>query len=487
MPGTDFDLIIIGAGISGINAGYRVQTELPNLRYTILEARGNMGGTWDLFKYPGIRSDSDLHTFSFPWRSWTRPEIIASGRAIVEYIEESAAAYAIDKKILFHHKLVVADWSSEKQTWTLTVDVNGEKSHFFARFILFGTGYYNYDEPLSTVIPGVENFKGTVLHPQFWPADFDYTNKSIVVVGSGATAITLIPSLVEKASHVTMLQRSPSYILSIPAVDPIVTFIRRSLPKRLGLKAARAFCLIRNIIFYKFCTIFPNAGRNILLKGVKSQLPQDWPLNPNFVPTYDPWDQRICVCPDGDFFKSLSSGKASVTTGHIKVVTSDTIVLKESSQILRPDIIVTATGLKIQVAGGAEIRVDGKPFQASTKFFWHGLMLQDLPNAAVILGYTNNTWTLGADAASQIVCRFLNHMQRKGHAVAVPRVEDESSLKLVPLLNLKSTYVERAKAYLPKAASMAPWKPRANYVEDMWLARWGDLTKGMQFYPALSA
>jgi cation diffusion facilitator CzcD-associated flavoprotein CzcO len=475
-----FDVIIVGAGISGINAGYRVQTELPNYKYAILESRGAMGGTWDFFRYPGIRSDSDLHTFGFPWRPWTDKKAIADGTSIRNYIQASAEQYGIDRKILFRHKLLAADWSTEEQRWALTVDADGEETTYYARFIIMGTGYYDYSEPLQTTIPGLEKFKGQVVHPQFWPEDLDYTNKKMIIIGSGATAVTLLPVVAEKAAQVTMLQRSPGYVVALPAEDPAGNLLRRFLPQQLAFKLVRWKFLILPFIFFKFCRAFPNVARNLIRKGTSQLLPKNIPLDPNFDPKYNPWEQRLCLCPDGDFFKALQGGNADIVTDTIKTVTEDGI-LTEGGKNLAADIIVTATGLKMQMAGGARLSVDGTPFVISDRYMWKGMMLQDLPNMAVVIGYTNASWTLGADATALHVCRLLKYMDRHSMQSATPTIGKGETMGVSPVLNLSSTYIEKAKGSLPKAGDRGPWRPRANYLIDCWVSRYGSLTQGMHY------
>ncbi|MCJ1282615.1 hypothetical protein MMC26_001940 [Xylographa opegraphella] len=476
-----FDVIIIGAGISGIDTAYRVQTELPSASYAVLEARAAVGGTWDLFRYPGIRSDSDLYTFGFPWRPWTRRKVIASGEAIRDYIRESAAAAGIEPHIRCGHRVVAADWAAEQQAWRLRVDAGGPKEEvLWACFVVLGTGYYDYAQALPSTVPGIERFAGQVVHPQFWPEGLDYAGKKVVVIGSGATAVTLLPVLAEKAERVTMLQRSPGYIVSVPSVDRSAQWLGRFLPAWLTYSLIRLKYLVMPTLFFKFCRSFPNAARKVMRKGTVELLPKHVPHDPNFEPKYNPWEQRLCVSPDGDFFKSLHSGKSDVVTGVIETVT-ETGIRMESGRSLDADIIITATGLKLQVGGGAHISVDGERVEMTDKFIWHNLMLQDVPNLATIVGYTNASWTLGADSAALHICRLLKYMQANKITSAVPRMKDPSSVKAVPLLNLNSTYVERGKGALPKAGDRAPWKPRSTYLRDMWDVRFGNLSNGLQF------
>lgn len=480
-----FDVIIVGAGISGISAAYRLQQLAPERTYAILEARDSLGGTWDLFKYPGIRSDSDLYTFGFAFRPWNEEHAIAEGPSIVKYMKETAAEFGIDRNILYRHKLSAANWSSDSQSWSLTVDASGEKKQLHSQFIVFGTGYYNYNEALSAKIPGIENFQGRVVHPQFWPEDLEYENKNVVIIGSGATAVTLLPSLAKKAANVTMLQRSPSFILSLPQVDTLDWWARRLLPRALAFRFTRLKFLIMPFLFFQFCRYFPNAARKMLQKGAAEQLPKGYPIEPNFQPVYNPWEQRLCLCPNGDFFKPIREGKADIVTSHIETVTEKSIVLKGSGQTLYPDIIVTATGLKVQFGGGAKVTVDNEPVNLPDKHLWKGVMLQDVPNAAMVVGYTNASWTLGADATSQMIARILNHMKDNGLSSAVPKLDSGATMNDLPLLNLNSTYVVEAKGSLPKAGDRAPWLPRSWYVRDLWEARFGNLEKDM-FYSRVS-
>lgn len=470
----DYDVIIIGAGLSGINAGYRVQSELPNYKYTILENRGAIGGTWDLFRYPGIRSDSDLHTFGFPWNPWTHNNAIADGALIKSYIEDCAHKFGIDRKIQFHHKLVAADWSSDHQQWSLSIQADGKEKTLTARFIILGTGYYDYNEPLEANIPGISNFKGKVIHPQFWPEDLDYDNKKIIVIGSGATAITLIPNLAKDAAKVTMLQRSPSYVMGFPRADTGDSWVRKWMPPWFANNYLRWKFIIMPLLFFKFCRAFPKQARKIIRGNTESQLPKTVPHDPAFNPTYNPWEQRLCICPDGDFFKSLGTGKADVVTDTIKTVT-DSGIVTASGKNLEADIIVTATGLKIQMAGGAKISVDGNAISINSKFFWRSVMLQDIPNASVVMGYTNASWTLGSDTTANLLCRLFKYMDKNNLSSVTPRVAAGSKMADSAFLDFNSTYIEKAKGTLPRAGDRGPWLARSDYFTDTWTASYGSL------------
>lgn len=476
-----YDVVVIGAGISGINAGYRLQTQCPERNYTILEARNDLGGTWDFWKYPGIRSDSDLHTFGFQWRPWPEQQTIADGEQIVKYLHDSASMYGIDKKIQYRHKLLAAAWSSKEQRWTLTVENEGEKKIFNANFVILATGYYDYETPLATTIPGLDNFKGETVHPQYWPENLDYTDKKIVVIGSGATAVTLLPALAQKAAKVTMLQRSPSYLMSLPAVDRMNWLVHKLLPSWLAFQITRIKFLVIPFLFFRFCRAYPNAAKRIMRRLTQRQLPKNVEWDPHFNPSYFPWEQRLCVCPDGDFYRALQNGRTAVATGHIKTVRERDILL-ESGEILEADIIVTATGLKIQIAGGADVSVDGTTVDPGKKFLWRGIMLQDLPNVSFIIGYTNASWTLGADATARLATRILNYMKKNGYVSVAPRLsaEDAASMTASPTMNLKSTYLERAKDLIPKSGDKAPWLPRTSYFADMWNTKYGNL-EGLEF------
>ncbi|EXJ85206.1 hypothetical protein A1O3_05881 [Capronia epimyces CBS 606.96] len=484
MADNSFDVIIIGAGISGINAAYRLQEGIPDYSYAILEARPEMGGTWSFFKYPGIRSDSDLHTFGFAWDPWKEDRSIADAASILKYLKATAERHGIDKHVKYRHQVESMDWSTEKQHWQLVVTVDGtDKRTFYARQILMGTGYYDYGRGLNTNIPGIDNFKGTVVHPQFWPEDLDYTDKKVVIIGSGATAVTLLPSMTEKAKSVTMLQRSPSYFLPVPLVVPVDQFIKKIFPESWAYQIVRIRFLVVSFLFIQFCRLFPKQGIKVLRAATEKELPSNIPFEPHFVPRYLPWQQRMCITPGGDFFAALRTGKADVVTDTIETITPTGIQLKSGSS-LDADIIITATGLKVRFGGGAKILVDGEPYQIHQKYVWRGALLQDLPNFAFVFGYTDASWTLGADAAAQLWVRLLKTARANNMTSMVPRVGEKEVITEKPLLNLNSTYIRAAEQekLLPKAGAQGPWLFRSSYWKEIWHAKFGDIQTGLQFY-----
>ncbi|KPM40501.1 FAD-containing monooxygenase EthA [Neonectria ditissima] len=475
--GLYFDTLIIGAGMSGINAAYRIQTEgPPNLTYAILEGRGSIGGTWDLFRYPGIRSDSDIFTFGFPWSPWRHSESLAAGDKIKDYMVDSAQSMGIDHHICYHHTVASAEWSSAKKNWELRVMVRGESKPvlFRCQFLLLGTGYYNYEVPLETTIPGIEDFKGKVIHPQFWPEDYDYTDKDVVVIGSGATAVTILPSMAEKVKQVTMLQRSPGYIFSLPSNSSFTNFLFTILPASLAHFLSRLMWLIRSYLTTVLCRSCPGLAKKIIQYATIKQLPPDISWDPHFKPRYNPWEQRFCACMNGDFFAALRSGKANVVTDKIKKVTADSIEL-ESGATMHPDIIVTATGLKLRFGGGIQFSVDGQPFNAADKYAWRAAMLQDVPNLLFMTGYETASWTLGADVSARLFVRILSKMHEKKVTVAVPRMTGTKNMPEKPMMSLTSTYLKNSTAVLPKGGT-GPWSPKSNYFADLAGAKWGDIS-----------
>lgn len=478
-----FDVVIIGAGISGINTAYYLQTQLPGFTYTILEERGDIGGTWDLFKYPGIRSDSDLHTFGFSWSPWREKIAIAKGESIIRYLGENVAKHGIDKHIKFHHRLLSANWSTECRRWNLVVQPgqdNENKRQMEAKFLVLATGYYDYKECLKVDIPGLNtSFKGDVIHPQFWPGNPDFSAKKIVVIGSGATAITLIPNLTDKAESVTMLQRSPSYIMTLPNETGSAWF-HRFLPEYMSLALTRLWFLMFPILIYNFCRLFPHRARSMLQGQVVKQLPPGYPVDPDFTPRYDPWDQRLCFTPDGDFFECIRAGKAKVVTDTIRQVREKDIVL-DSGRILEADIIITATGLKLGMGLGIDLRVAGDRVHIPDHHAWQSAMLSDVPNFFFIAGYANAPWTLGAEVTAKLICRVCHHMARNNLDTVTPRWPEGNSGRDQPFWTLQSTYVQRGGKHLPKCGDSGPWRARTNYFVDLYRSTYASLAHDLEF------
>lgn len=457
------DVVIVGAGLSGIGAAVHLGLKCPDKSYLVLEAREDMGGTWDLFRYPGIRSDSDMYTLGFSFKPWRDAKAIADGPAIKKYIRETADEYGVSPKVRFKHKVVGAYWSSEKARWTVTVQPpKGDKFKIESQFLFMGSGYYSYKEGYDPNFEGRESFKGEIIHPQFWPEDLDYRNKKVVVIGSGATAVTLVPKMSKQAAHVTMLQRSPTYIVARPGSDVIANSLRAILPG----KTAYAITRWKNILLGRFLNHMakkkPDATAEKFLTWAQKRLPEGYDMR-HFTPTYNPWDQRICLAPDGDFFAAIKDGNASVETDHIERFTEQGILLK-SGKTLEADIIVTATGLKMQTGADVDIQVDGKPIRFGETFSYKGVMFSDVPNFILVFGYTMASWTLKADLAAIYCCRLLNFMSEYKVDMAVPRAPAE--MKEVPFLDFSSGYVQRALEHLPKQGDRAPWLVHQDYLAD---------------------
>lgn len=472
------DVLIVGAGLSGIGAAYRLQTELPGKSYAILEARSNSGGTWDLFKYPGIRSDSDMFTLGYPFRPWTDAKAIADGPSILQYVRDTASENGIDQKIRYNQKVTAASWSSETSVWTLTVVSEDREHTLTCNFLYLCSGYYSYDAGYTPDFPGLETFGGTVVHPQFWPDDLDYTGKKVVVIGSGATAVTLVPTMSKSAEHVTMLQRSPSYILTLASKDKIADSFRKYLPSKVAHSVARWKSVLVNLGFYQLCRRSPARAKKLLSIAAKRQLPHDVPIDPHFTPAYDPWDQRLCVVPDGDLFKALKSGKASIETDRIETFTESGIRLMSGTE-LDADIVVTATGLKMEACGGMSLDVDGEPVSLGDRYVYKGMMISEVPNLAMCVGYTNASWTLRADLTSMYVCRLLTEMDKRGYSTCVPQVTEDMDQR--PILDLESGYVMRAVEQFPKQGSKSPWNMRQNYILDRFHSTFGSINDHMSF------
>jgi monooxygenase len=474
MTAEHVDVLIVGAGLSGIGAAWHLQDRCPGKSFAILEGRDAIGGTWDLFRYPGIRSDSDMYTLGYNFKPWTHVQAIADGPLIRDYIRDTARENGIDQKIRFGHKVVRASWNGDDARWAVEAvrTDTGERVTLTCGFLMMCSGYYNYAQGYTPVFPGRDRFEGTVVHPQFWPEDLDYTGKRVVVIGSGATAVTLVPAMTDKAAHVTMLQRSPSYVISVPQNDPISKALRRFLPDKLVYRIARARNVSLTSTMFRLSRARPKAIRRLLLAQVKSQLAEGYDMT-HFSPHYNPWDQRLCAVPNGDLFKVIRTGKASVVTDHIDTFTEKGIKLK-SGEELEADVIVTATGLDLQLFGGMEIEVDGQVVKMSETLNYKGMMFRDVPNLSLTIGYTNASWTLKADMIAEYVCRLLRHMDASGNRQCTPRNHDPS-IHEAPFLDMTSGYVQRAATTLPKQGNKAPWKLFQNYALDMTTLRFGKL------------
>ncbi|MEU1432036.1 NAD(P)/FAD-dependent oxidoreductase [Nocardia sp. NPDC005746] len=480
-PAEHLDVVIVGAGLSGIGAAYRLQTEQPGRSYAVLEARDALGGTWDLFRYPGIRSDSDMFTLGYPFKPWRDAKSIADGPSILRYITETAAENGIDRNIRFGTKVLAAEWNSGESRWTLTLEQRTgdrvERHVLTCGFLYSCSGYYNYDQGHNPVFPGIDDFTGTVVHPQFWPEDLDYAGKRVVVIGSGATAVTLVPAMAEQAELVTMLQRSPTWISAVPGRDKVADRMRELLPADLAHRLIRTKNILFNIGFYQYCRRRPEAAKK-LLTGLTTRILKDEALvAEHFTPDYDPWDQRLCAVPNADFFKAMRKGKAEVVTDHIETFVPEGIRLK-SGTVIEADVVVTATGLQLLAFGGIDLVVDGTPVALSEQFVWQGAMLTGVPNFAVCIGYTNASWTLRADLTSRLVCKVLGYMERNGYAAVVP--EPQRALRERPLLDLASGYVQRSIGDFPRQGDRTPWTVRQNYLLDTATVMRTDLSKTLR-------
>ena len=460
------DVLVVGAGLSGVGAGNYLENECPWASYAIFEARDAIGGTWDLFRYPGIRSDSDMFTLGYTFRPWDGQKSIADGDSILSYIEETARVGGVDRHIRFQHKVVAADWSSADAVWRVRASRTdtGETVELTCSFIFSCSGYYRYDHGYQPEFAGMDQFRGTIVHPQFWPADLDYAGKRIVVIGSGATAVTLIPSLAATAGHVTMLQRSPSYIASLPAVDPLANLARRLLPSPWSGPLIRWYKALSTQAFYQLCQRRPSTAKRMLMRMVARQLPDGYDVGTHFSPKYNPWDQRMCLVPDGDLFTAIRDGRASVVTDTISEFTEGGIRLT-SGRELEADVVVTATGLELLFAGGVELSVDGTAVDLPSRLVYKGMMVEGVPNLAIAVGYTNASWTLKCDLTCDYVTRLLNHMRSTGLRQCTP-VNHDPSVERLPLLSLTSGYVQRSADRFPKRGSKFPWQVHQSYLKD---------------------
>jgi monooxygenase len=478
-----FDVLIVGAGLSGIGAAYHLQTRHPVKRYVILESRRELGGTWSLFQYPGIRSDSDMYTFGYSFRPWTGIKAISDGDSILTYVRDTATEYGIDRHIRFEQHVVRASWSSHEARWLVEVETGSgkESARYSCSFLYLCSGYYDYDNGYTPAFPGQEKFGGQIVHPQHWPQELNYAGKQVVVIGSGATAITLVPAIASQAAHVTMLQRSPGYVTALPARDAVAALLRNTLPARLAHPLARAKVILVTIFFYQLSRRFPALVKWLIRKAQEKRLPARYDIDTHFKPAYDPWDQRVCVAPDGDLFSTIKSGRASIVTDHIEEFTEAGISLK-SGRTLQADIIVTATGLKLKALGGIRLDVDGVAVEPAKTYTYNGIMLGNVPNLAFCVGYANASWTLRADLSSLFLCRLLRYMDRQGYRQVYPRADAEALQPPLPLLSFNSGYVLRAVDEFPKQSAKAPWKLRQNYLLDLMHLRFRAIDDGtLQF------
>lgn len=480
-PAGHVDVLIVGAGLSGIGAACRLESDAPALSYAILEARGTSGGTWDLFRFPGVRSDSDMFTLGFPFKPWNDPKAIAGGDEILAYLRETAAEYGVDKKISYHHKVVGADWSSARARWTVTVEntQTGERSERTCGFFYVCAGYYRYDEGYTPDWPTLDRFAGPVVHPQFWPEDLDLAGKRVVMIGSGATAATILPAIGGKAAKVTMLQRSPSYIMSMPNADPIGDLLRKVLPARRAYAAVRWKNARMATFIYGFCRKHPARARRMLQSGAARQLPDGYDIGTHFTPSYQPWDQRMCLVPDGDFFAAIKRGDAEVVTDQIEEFTPGGIKLRSGAD-LEADVIITATGLNLLPLGGLDLRVDGEAAPVPERVAYKGMMLDGVPNLAFAIGYTNASWTLKVDLVASYVTRMLLLMRAKGYAVVTPRLPAGEGATS-PFIDMSSGYFERSRASLPLQGDKAPWRLWQHYFKDATLFKGAIDQKNLEF------
>jgi cation diffusion facilitator CzcD-associated flavoprotein CzcO len=481
----DTDVLIIGAGVSGIGLAYYLQRDQPNKRFTILESRADIGGTWDLFRYPGIRSDSDLYTFGYEFKPWTSPKAIADAGTIMDYLRETVDENKIQDKIRFNSKVVSANWSSADACWFVEVQNSetGEVTTMTTRWLFSAAGYYRYDEGFTPEFKGRDDFKGQIIHPQHWPEDLDYSNKKVVVIGSGATAVTLVPAMADKAAHVTMLQRTPTYVVSLPTEDPIANFIKKIFPAKMAYKMVRSKNINLTRWWWYFCMRYPNAARKLIRLGTKRFLPKDYPVDVHFNPPYNPWDQRLCAVTDGDLFKSLSKGDASIVTDHIETFTENGIKLKSGKE-LEADIIITATGLNVQLFGGIDYRVDGQPIDYPKTVAYKALMLSGVPNFAYAIGYTNSSWTLKIGLICEHLCRIMQHMTEQDQQVCKAELPDPN-MQTRPLLDFSAGYVQRVLDNLPRRGMEPPWDVAMDYKADAKNLRFGSVTNdSLKFYKA---
>ncbi len=478
MAEEDFDVLIVGAGLSGVGAACRLQKARPAKSYAILESRDDLGGTWDLFRYPGVRSDSDMFTLSYSFRPWTHAKAIAGGRAILTYIRDTARQYGVDKKIRFGCRVRTASWSSADARWTVEVERGPEREivRLTCGFLLMCAGYYAYEAGYLPEFPGVERFRGRIVHPQKWTEDVEYAGKRVLVIGSGATAVTLVPELAKRAAHVVMLQRSPTYVIERPSSDPVADALRARLPQRSAFRLARWKNILLGAYFFRFCRRNPRSARWLLLRRVGDALGPAYDVGTHFAPRYNPWEQRLCLVPDGDLFRAIRNGRASVVTDRIETFTEDGVALS-TGETIEADLVVTATGLVLQPLGGVRLSVDGVEVDLARTMIYKGAMFSDVPNLASVFGYTNASWTLKADLICQFVCRLLNRMDARGYRQCMPQNDDPFAAKL-PFVDFSSGLYQRALDRLPKQGAKSPWRWRQNYARDLLALKFGALDDG---------
>ncbi|HEY1707483.1 MAG TPA: NAD(P)/FAD-dependent oxidoreductase [Rhizomicrobium sp.] len=473
-----FDVLIVGAGLSGIGAAKHLQDKCPQKTYAVLEGRDAIGGTWDLFRYPGIRSDSDMYTLGYVFKPWREAKAIADGPSIRKYVRETASENGIDRHIRFNHSVKRASWSTPDALWTVEAEAGAEQRvvRFTCNFLFMASGYYSYAGGYMPDFPGIEKFQGRIVHPQKWPEDLDYANKKVVVIGSGATAVTVVPEMARIAAHVTMLQRSPTYVVSRPAEDAMANWLRAKLPAKLAYAITRWRNVLFGMFFFNMARKKPEKVKTQLIDMVKKELGPDYDVATHFTPRYNPWDQRLCLVPDSDLFNAIKDGSASVVTDQIDTFTPTGIRLKSGHE-LEADIVVAATGLALELLGGLKVTIDGVPKNVSKTMSYKGMMYSDVPNLASAFGYTNASWTLKCDLTCDYVCRLLNYMDRKGMPIAVPH-NDDPSVEELPWLDFSSGYVQRAAEILPKQGSKKPWKLYQNYALDLLTLRYGKIDDG---------
>jgi monooxygenase len=481
------DVLIVGAGLSGIGAGHQLQEKFPAKTYAIVETQPDLGGTWSLFRYPGVRSDSDMHTLGYRFRPWTDGKAIADGPAILSYLRATAEESGVIDHIRFGRRAVRAEWSSEDARWTVRVQRvdSGETAHISCSFLFMCAGYFRYDEGYRPVFPGIEKFGGQLVHPQHWPSDLDYAGKRVVVVGSGATAVTLVPAMAKDAAHVTMIQRSPSYVVSLPGTDRLATRMQRVLPEEVAYRLVRWKNIARMAAIYGLSRRAPDLLRGMIRKAQERQLPEGFDIDTHFTPRYDPWDQRLCIAADGDLFRSLRNGSASIATGAIETFTERGVRLEDGTEV-DADVVVTATGLNLLALGGVELAVDGRDVVLSSTTAYKALMLSDVPNLAFALGYTNASWTLKIDLTYSFVWRLLEYMDDHGLAWCVPRLRDPS-VRPRPFMDFQANYVLRSIQDFPRSGSKPPWRLRMSYLADLLTLARGSIDDGTLEFGSVAA